>query len=361
MSDPPRPWQTGDPSTRLTDPADARSTVETTFADVQKSVNFVVFEPAWLPGDCRVSEVTLRPEQPPGRPGETAAGDLGQTPWSEGNPCSLRAVVVGDNRRFRIKEFLYDWAPPAASVAPLWETSEPEPVECGDVIGWLGTDYKGNRGACVQRARTQLEVSVLEGEFGDDELLDLLCGLEVAAPGSSRPVRTAPFHALNYWVRYGYEPVAVPHGLWDYHVARPFDASFRVAPFATSAGAVTPLSPVDGEFQFDSAVAFPGAEAIELVFRNRANGSDHLWILAAAEQSPLAPPIPPEPSAQPAERRGAIELRDATVHYAALTEEQGAWEAFWAEAGRRYAVWAGASPSLERAGFRRVVESLAAP
>lgn len=354
-------WKTADPSARLTDPEAARPPAEVSFADAQAAANFVVFEPGWLPADCRLAEVTLRPEQPPGRPDDVSAADIGQTPWGEGNPCALRAVVAGDGRRLRIKGFLYDWAPPAASVAPLWETPEPEPVACGDAVGWLGTDYKGNRGACVQRARSQLEVSVLEGTFDDDELADLLCGFEVAAPEAARAVRSVPFHGLNYWVRYGYEPTAVPHGLWDYHVARPYETSVPVAPFALADLPISPLIPGDERFAFDSAVVFPEAAAVECVFRNRRNGSDHLWLVAAREESPLAPSIPPEASAQPAERREPVDLRGTTVHYAALTEERGAWEAVWAEDGVHYVVWAAASPLLDGDGVRDVIDGLSAP
>jgi len=50
-----------------------------------------------------------------------------------------------------------------------------------------------------------------------------------------------------------------------------------------------------------------------------------------------------------------------TVHYGALTEERGAWEAIWAENGVRYVVWAGASQFLNGEWFREVVASLETP
>ena len=209
-------WRTADPSAALTDPADAAPPVETTPADAQAATNFVVFGPSWLPDDCSVRTVTLRPERPPGRPAGVDADEMGQTPWSDGNPCSLRTVVAGDGRRLRCKQFLYDWAPPAASVAPLWGTSDPTPVDCGDAVGWLGTDYKDNRGACVQRERTQVELSVVDGAFDDDELASVLDGLTPAAPAAAREVRGVPFHRLSYWTRYACEPVSVPHGLWSH-------------------------------------------------------------------------------------------------------------------------------------------------
>ncbi|WP_137286327.1 hypothetical protein [Halorussus salinisoli] len=352
-------WQTADPEARLTDAAAPPR--ETTPADAQAAVNFVVFEAEWLPEDCRVETVTRRPERPPGRPTDVSAEDIDQTPHSDGNPCSVRTVVAGEGRRLRLKQFLYDWAPSAASIAPLWRTPEPTPFECGDAVGWLGTDYKDQRGACVQRDRTQIELSVSEGEFTDDELTRLLDGLTPADPEGARRVRQVPFHRLDYWARYKCRPPVVPHGLWDYAPEHPYEDSLALSPVALRTDPPVPaLVPSGEQFGFDSALAFSEADATELIFRNRENGSDHLWMLATDEESPLAPSLPPESSDQSGEVRESTDLRGTTVHYAALTEEQGAWEAIWAEDGVRYAVWAGASQYLDGEEFREVVDSLEA-
>lgn len=358
-------WQTADPDARLTDAEEAVPPRETTPADAQAAVNFVVFKPSWLPEDCRVETVTRRPERPPGRPNDVAAEEIGQTPHSEGNPCSVRIAIAGEDRRLRLKQFCYDWAPPSASVAPLWRTPEPTPFDCGDSVGWLGTDYKDNRGACVQRDRTQIELSVTDGEFSDDELEALLDGLTVADPEGTKAVRRVPFHRLNYWARYKCRPPVVPHGLWDYAPEHPYDDSHELSPVALARDppvrALAPAGDFADQFLLDSALAFPEADAMELVFRNRENGSDHLWLLASREESPLAPSLPPEASDQSAKIREAIDLRGTTVHYAALTEKRGAWEAIWAEDGVQYAAWAGASQYLNGEEFRELVHSLATP
>lgn len=355
-------WRTASPSVRLTDPDDLTPPHDTTFAEAQEAVNIVVFEPTWLPDDCRVTENTLRPEQPPGRPGKVTAETLGQTPWSEGNPCSVRTIVTGEDRRLRLKQFLYDWAPPAASIAPLWGTPEPTPFDCGDAVGWLGTDYKGHRGACVQRDRTQIELSVLKGEFDDAELKTLLDKLSPVVVDRTHSVRGVPFHRLNYWVRHQYRGPSVPHGLWAYAPVRPYDTCQPLSSIALcDTPPVPPLAPPEDSFVLDSAVAFPDDDAIECVFRHRKNASDHLWLTAVDEESRLAPSMPPEPADQPAETRRAITLRGTTVHYAALTEKKGAWEVMWAENGVRYVVWAGASRFLDGDGFKTLVDTLDTP
>ena len=355
-------WQTADPDARLTDADEAIPPEETTPADAQAAVNFVVFEPGWIPEDCRIEAVTRRPERPPGRPTDVSPAEIDQTPHSEGNPCSVRLVVAGEDRRFRVKQFLYDWAPPAASIAPLWRTPDPEPFACEDAVGWLGTDYKDNRGACVQRDRTQIELSVLEGEFADEELQRFLDGMVVADSDGAAAVRRVPFHRLHYWARYGCRPPVVPHGLWDYTPDHPYADNLRLSPVALREDSPVPIFVPDGDqFVLDSALAFAEADAVEAVFRRPENGSDHLWILATAAESPLAPSLPPEPSDQSAATREAIDLRGTTVHYGALTDRGGAWEAVWEEHGIRYAAWAGASQQLAGAGFREVIGGLNRP
>jgi hypothetical protein len=291
------------------------------------------------------------------------AADIDQTPHSEGNPTSLRVVVEGDDRRLRLKEFLYDWAPMAASVAPLWRTPEPTPFDCGDAVGWLGIDYKDNRGACVQRARTQLEASVTAGEFADDELRRFLRELQPVAD-ATHPVRGVPFHRLSYWVRYQCRPPGVPHGLWDHSPSRPYDDSTALSMAAVrSAAPVRPLVvPARIEqFDVDSAVAFPEHDALELVYRNRANRSDHLWLSAAAAGSDLAPKYPPAPADQSAAVQRTIDLRGTEIAYAALTEDRGAWEALWVEDGIHYAVWVGSSNRIDGDDVRSIVDALERP
>lgn len=352
-------WQIADPSARLTDTDDPAPPHETTYNDAQESVNFVVFEPEWLPDDCTTTEITVRPEQPPGLPPDATAEDINQTPHSEGNPCSVRIVITGNERQLRLKQFLYDWAPPAASIAPLWRTSQPVPFECGDAIGWLGTDYKDRPGACVQRERTQIELSVSKGEFDDAEMKKLLRRLEPINTETSRLVRNVPFHNLSYWVRYQCRPPAVPHGLWTHNPNRPYNHSVIHSLIGLlDDSPVRPLVPTEDQFVFDSAAAFPEIDALEYLYRNRGNQSDYLWITASPAGSSLSLSLPPDASDQSAETRQAIELRETTVHYASLTEEYGAWEATWEEDGIHYIAWAGSSQFIDGDRFRTLIHTL---
>jgi hypothetical protein len=153
----------------------------------------------------------------------------------------------------------------------------------------------------------------------------------------------------------------VPNALADYTPTRPFEDSYELSRLALATDSPVPALVPDDPYVFDSALAFRARRAAEFVFRHRENASDHLWLTATAPDSPLAPELPPEPSDQQAAVRDTLSLRDTTVHYAALDEDHGAWEAFWDAGDVRCALVAGASQFLDGDGFREVVASLTTP
>lgn len=354
-------WMDSHPDARLTDPQRGVHPFETSLNRAQHHVNFVVFEPDRLPDDCVRSTATLRPEQPPGVSFEVD-GNEPESPFAGGNPASIRIEIEGEERRLRIKQFLYDWAPPSASIAPLWGTDYLEPFDCQYTVGWIGDDYKGNRGASVQLDRTQIELSVLEGTFGDDELADVLSSLTLANPSVGKRIRKVPFHRLNYWIRYRFQPPALPHGVYEYGERHPYTDAVPTAPVAFRDDEV-PLSmiPPSEDHILDSGVTFPDHSAIECVYRDPGNLSDHLWMIAACEESEMAPQLPPSNSDQQAETRTQMTARDTTVFVGALSDDYGAWEAFWQEGKTMYAVWASSSLEMTTDKFLDIITLLHKP
>jgi hypothetical protein len=107
-----------------------------------------------------------------------------------------------------------------------------------------------------------------------------------------------------------------------------------------------------------SLTILPSDETMKPFYRHQQNLSDHLWITAIDRHSELTLPIPPEPETHRAAVRQAQRLRNSTVWYAALSEQYGAWEAFWEEEKVRYAAWAGTSPFQNGEQFKTIVENL---
>jgi hypothetical protein len=272
--------------------------------------------------------------------------------------------VRGRGRALRIKQFLYDWAPPAAGIAPLWKSARLVPFDCGPATAWLGTDYRKAPGACVQLERTQVEVSVLEGVFEDREIADLLRSLRVADPRGADPVRHAPFHLLDYWVRYRLASYRVPHGLWRYPPAtRPYGRG-RMAPVEEVVGAGLPvlLPPGGSPFLLDSCLlageAGDDPAEAEWRLRHREDPGRTVWFAVTPAEAARAFPLPPEPEPQAAELRERRTLRGRPVFVAALTLRNGAWESWWEEEGHRVACWTVPSPGWSEGEFAAFVEGL---
>lgn len=328
--------------------------------EAQAEVNFVVVEPRRLPSGCTIVSTSLRPEQPPGRPEGSEASEFAQTPWSDANPCSLRTVIAGQGRELRVKQFLYDWAPPAAGIAPLWDSPSLEAFACGDMVGWIGEDYREALGACVEHFDTQVELSVLAGTFSHGELTEIVQSLAEADPAGADAVRATPFHRRNYWVRHRKRPYGTPHGLWRDHAKRPYQhtAGEAVAGHVPRSRSRVLLPPAG--FAVESAVALDGdgRTEVELILRNREVEAERLWLVCAAAGSDDAPPVPPVLDDHAAEVAELCRAGDREAWVAATTRRWGAWEAVWSEEGATYALWASPTTTWDEQRFVSFVAGL---
>lgn len=290
--------------------------------------NFVLWTPGRLPAGCGTAPGSMRREAPPGR---TTGHEAGFTPWSENNPASYRLEIGGDGRRLRLKQFLYDWAFPALDHPCLWGNPTRARTLPGDGVLWLGTDYESRPGASARLARTTIELSVLAGEFGDDELADLYAGLRPADEAAADLVGATPFAALNYWARRPEaKPVLVPVGLFTFRRARSarpeWAAGDRARQWVTGAGLPVTL----GGLELDSAARFAdadGARDLEVLYAGGARRGAELRLVAQAPGEGTLQ-VPAEPDVHPGTR-----TQVNGVQLAWEDERFGPWQAVLADPG----------------------------
>ena len=312
-------WQT-------LDRADALDPVPAVLAEdaAQAWCNFVLWRPSALPEGCDTSVGTLRREAPPGR-----VDAVGRTPWSDANPSGYRTEISGGGRRLRLKQFLYDWAFPAADHPCLWG-SETQPYEIGGGrVAWLGTDYLGHRAGSARMARTTVELSVLEGEFTDDELVALFAALRPAVPEAVPRVLATPFSEVSYWARCPADMVSVPTGAFRFHrQGREHEGDWvpsgEVGAFLTGQG--VPVSA--GAFHADSAATFGagrGVRELEVVYASPSGGELRL---TAQRTGGGRLEFPPERDKHPATEE-LHDLGGRPLHLAHLSAAYGACDAWW--------------------------------
>jgi hypothetical protein len=182
-------------------------------AEAQEFCNFAIHLPENCDVIARVLSQICRPEVVPGPLGD--GGTAFKADWTVANPSSFRSEYESiGGARFRIKQFLYDWAPPFAGQPNLWnQASRGHALRSGDVV-WVGTDYKEHRGAYAELGRSSVELSVIEGHLEDDEIIRLYGAMTPVDANAARALLAVPLHEIGYWQRFRPQGPQIPYSIW---------------------------------------------------------------------------------------------------------------------------------------------------
>lgn len=336
-------------------PADAK-VVEHSPDDAQASCNFVVFAPEWLPGDCAVSRTTVRAEAPPGRGGEEEA----RPDWTQSNRAVLRMEIAGGGRALRIKQFFYDYAPPAFDHPCLWESPHVEPFAVGAHIGWLGLDFRKQQAASLIAERTTIELRVTDGRFSDDELQRIVRGLAPVSSDAHALVANTPTAWLAYQSRHREGAIAVPVGYWAHKRAESFAVEAIVC-------AESERPAVD-----DAALRARGyAPESRFVFRDDVREVEEDWVFGHADDAGRSArlllsrvgerggiPYPPAREERQKCSSEVYSVNGQAVHHAYAHPELGQHELVWQADGWTCMLLVKPGPWTTRAWLRELVAEI---
>lgn len=310
-----------------------------TFGQAQAYCNFVVLQPDRFPGGTRLIGPSVRP-----------AGDRFPT---------LRFVLGGPGLRLRVKEFLMDWNPTES--APNLAVKERAFVSHG-TVGWIGRDAHGRRAFVHARWRTVVEAAVLQGEIGDEEVVEFFHGLKPARPEAPAVFHSVPYAELGWFLSRGLAPCADPR--------RARQCRWVALDEARAAfGRPLPLpEPLPAGYRVDSvgvAMAEPGGAApqgavVDVLLRHVGNGTDVIWCRAwprrdgAPGGMPGDGPEDPWPGGAVGEW---LELEGRRVWLADESPEYGGRLAAWQDDAHVVEFRARAGITLPRAAFLRAVRS----
>ena len=253
-----------------------------------------------------------------------------------------------------------DWAFPALDHPCLWNSpTRAVPVDDTTVV-WFGTDYLGHRAASVRAARTTIEISVLDGEFTDDELLALVRSLQPVSAEAALALSATPFADLSYWARYDASMVDVPVGLWRFRRPdRPHEGAWTAEPAGVARLLSSlPLPAALGSLAPDSAAVFEnqaGRSEIEVVYAGGPGRGCELRLIAqGAARGRLV--VPSERESHPC-TTGRLTLEDVEVQLAWIDARYGPFDAVWADpvAGLELKLLSTTGVGLSRAWFLSAV------
>ncbi|MGW4843167.1 hypothetical protein [Nocardia brasiliensis] len=295
------------------------------FERAQHWCNFVLWQPVVLPPDCSMSVGTLRFEAPPGR----ECSPVARIPWSDANTSSYRVEVIGDGRKLRIKQFLYDWAFPALDHPNLWLSAATATPIDDRYVCWFGRDYLGRSGAGIRRARTSVEFSVLAGHFSTTELRTTIGSLRASSEFAAHAIHRTRLAELSYWARYPVAPVRAPNGLWKDLAAAPTAVSWTADPGVTGEKSERASAPSSiGSFRVDSAIEYRSNDARlcrnEIVYSAGPDRGHELRY--ATWQLPCS--LSPERGPHPGSYSTAL-IAGQLVYFAFVDERFGPWDAIW--------------------------------
>jgi hypothetical protein len=297
--------------------------------EAQAWCNFVLMKPTLFPEGVALETAAMRPESAPGRrdgPKEPRLPD-----WTLSNRSCHRCVLAGQERRVRIKQYLYDWAPPAFDCPCLWLSPAVRHFCVGSDVGWLGTDFRGLPGASISLDRTMIELSVLNGSFSDDELQQICTGLRPVNPEARNNILHTPLATLCYQSRHRELTIAVPVGFWA-HQRKPESLSTYVFPGATAPpnlpGAdIAP--PSDYGYELNSVFTYGDLahpDEADFVYYQSNRPDVYIRVLATLQNTKQAEiRYPPVLDRQPC-RSETISIAGKTIYYAFSNEVVGPHE-----------------------------------
>lgn len=283
--------------------------------EAQEWCNFVLFQPTLLPDGMKIVDQQLRPE-------------------SHAEPSTYRCEIAGQGRKLSIKQFLYDWAPPAYDHPSLWrnnkvssieETPIPRPYEINGDIAWIGWNFKKQPALAICLKRTTIEITSIEGGFSDQELIDLCKGLTPVDQKQTVRILETPFSSLSYFFRHSKTASDVPLSYWKYN--RQKDWAMNAS--QSSAIPEHVLIPSSYGYRLNSIFYFGNSsEEIEFYYEHRDLPGSYLRVLATPANQKYSIPYPPRLGDQSCHTQ-ILNIQDKNVYHAYLSDSYGPHELIW--------------------------------
>ena len=260
-----------------------------------------------------------------------------------------------------MRQFLYDWDPPAYDHPSLWLSERIAPFEVDENIGWLGDNYRKEPAACVTVDRTTIEISALAGDFRADEFKQMCRSLEPVWPSARNQILATRFGALTFQSRTpALRFTETPTGYWKHYrspvrqeVCRGEDVR-EDWPGSDMAPAAEYGYELDTVFVFDD---LGKPREVEYLYESTAVPGRYLRILATSSADLDCIPYPPVMDQHFGSTR-QFKVGMSTIYHAFQDPRYGQHEAVLEHEYSRLVVIAKPGPLTDIEWFEHLVRSL---
>ncbi len=289
--------------------------------------NFSPFWPSLLPKGTAISEIIFRPEK--------ANGDYPR--------CSLKISLEASDKKLCIKQFNYDWASPAYDCPSLWknhikfshiDTPEPIPYLIRESLLWIGFNYKNQKAASITCSRTQIEISVLEGDLSREEFIQLSKGFIPIDESHLKEINSKTYAELSFGYSVLVQSINVPISFWKVPIN---EIQYQQA-FKLEESLYQPEESYDctkiKDYKLNSIFVYQASKEampkkrIEFVYEHTQIPGATLRLIKAHKNSKLLN-FPPEPDLTQKFFHEKLTLKDKLVYLAYRHAEYGPFEACW--------------------------------
>lgn len=106
------------------------------------------------------------------------------------------------------------WRNPA--ISSIENTPLPKPYLIGNNYLWLGLDYRRKAAATINVMRTQIELTILHGQFDDQELIEIVRGMRPVDMRAKDAILATSFAELMFNFRQEAREIPVPTSYFDH-------------------------------------------------------------------------------------------------------------------------------------------------
>jgi hypothetical protein len=250
-----------------------------------------------------------------------------------------------------IKEFNYDWAPPAYDCPSLWknheefaaeDTPEPQPHLIENDVLWIGFNYRNQRAASIIKERTTIE---MVGDFSDQELVHIARGLTALDKNQRERILSKSFAELSYGYPKAVEAVNVTISFWKFPVADSqikLQTAFMKDNIPTEAIVGHLPLPSNSGYKLDSVFAYhfgesPSADSrYNFVYEHEEHKGSTIQLQHVHKNSPAACAFPPLPDQTQKFKIALEKVGGVDCYYAYRSENYGPHELIFQRGNFRY-------------------------